>query len=135
MTTARYLEEWVHIQRTKVRYSTWRSREAHVRHYLIPRLGRVKLASLTPLMVERFLVDISTAPGPRGRVPAPRTVGHIRATLRRALSSAQVAGLVTSNAARFIDTPRIEASDLQPLSATEARRFLEATADRPARLP
>jgi integrase len=47
-TVAAYLTSWLEMVRTQVRESGYISYERRCRLYLIPRLGRVKLAKLSP---------------------------------------------------------------------------------------
>src|SRR6187200_2413237 len=48
VTVATYMTGWLVTEKARVRPSTWRYREAHVRLYIIPTLGTQKLADLTP---------------------------------------------------------------------------------------
>jgi len=48
LTVAEYLTQWIERDRARVRPATWRGRETHVRVYLVPALGRLQLARLTP---------------------------------------------------------------------------------------
>ncbi len=137
LTVADYLAEWIERERVRVRPATWRSREMHVRCYLAPALGRVTLARLKPPDVERALAAFLASgrpqrPGERGR-PAgaisPRTVLHIRATLRRALSDAVRDVLVGRNAAGDARPPYVPHRPVAYLSAPDVRRLLAATAD------
>jgi hypothetical protein len=50
-TVAQYLASWLEIVRSTVRDSAYISYEKKVRLYLVPRLGRVKLAALSPQQV------------------------------------------------------------------------------------
>jgi hypothetical protein len=51
-TVADYLTRWLETSRHDVRPSTWRQRDQTMRTHVIPRLGRVKLAKLSPTDVE-----------------------------------------------------------------------------------
>jgi len=136
-TVAEYLAGWLERDRQRVRYSSWRSRELHVRAYLIPALGRLTLVRLSPADVERALGAFQRSgcpilPAARRRPLAPRTVIHIRATLRRALNAAQRAGLVTRNAATDAAPPYVPHRPVSYLSAPDVRRLLDGTREDPS---
>ncbi|MDQ2935498.1 MAG: site-specific integrase, partial [Chloroflexota bacterium] len=134
-TLADYLGGWLERDRSRVRPSTWRSRELHVRCYLIPALGNVALARLSAADVERALAAFvrsgrpPLAGQPRGKPIAPMTARHVRATLRRALGEAQRAELVGRNAAADATPPYTPHRPVEYLRAEDARRLLDVTRD------
>ena len=139
-TVGEYLDGWVERIRTQVRPSTWRSYAMHVRVYLIPALGRYRLAELTAADVERALARFQAEGRPerpakrgRGRQNAagisPQTVRHIRATLRRALADAVRDRRAVRNAAADARPPRVEHRPIVYLSTRDMRRLLESTAE------
>jgi integrase len=139
VTVAAYLTDWLERDRARVRPSTWRSRESHVRVYLIPTLGRLPLAKLTATDVERaqgaFLEHGRPVPGdgkPRRGRPArpasPMTVRHVRATLRRALTEAVRDGRLGRNVAADASPPYVPHRSVDYLKPAEVRRLLDATA-------
>ncbi len=77
-TVAEYLSEWLQRERTRIRPSTWREREQHVRGYLIPSFGKLSLARLTPIQIERAMARFVSGGRPKdgetlrgGRPPRP----------------------------------------------------------------
>lgn len=135
-TVAEYLAGWIERDRQRVRPSTWRSREMHVRCYLTPTLGRLALARLSSADVERALASFLQSGSPvvaaaRRRPISPLTVRHIRATLRRALSAAERAGLLARNAAADAAPPYVAHRPVSYLSAADVRRLLDGTRDDP----
>jgi integrase len=60
---------------------------------------------------------------------SPRTVEYCRAVLRRALNQAVRWGYIPRNVATFVDAPRSQRPDPQPLSPEEVRSFLAAVKD------
>jgi integrase len=138
LTVAEFLAQWIERDRTRVRPSTWKSRELHVRCYLTPTLGRLTLARLMPADVERALAAFVASgrpatgdPGQRGRHKpvSPLTARHVRATLRRALSDAVRDGLVGRNAAGDARPPYVPHRPIAYLEAAQVRRLLDATRD------
>jgi integrase len=135
-----YLEDWIEREKTHIRPSTWRSRETHVRCYLIPALGRRPLSRLTPAEVERALARFMSVGRPitegdrkRGRQKhapvSPLTARHVRATLRIALAAAVRDGRLGRNAAADARPPYVAHRAVSYLAASDVRRLLEATRD------
>jgi integrase len=112
-----WLREWVC---PTVRPSTYVNYASIVRIHLAPGLGHLPLARLTPQQVQAFLNAKSN-----GKL-APRTVAYMRAVLRQALGQAERWGLVTRNAARLAEPPRVPRREVRPLSPDQARLFIEA---------
>lgn len=140
LTVADFLAGWIVRDRVRVRPSTWRVREAHVRCYLVPALGRFAVARLTAADVERALSTFLASGRParpvkrgRGRQNAdgvsPMTVRHIRTTLRRALADAVRDGLAGRNAAADSRPPYLPHRPITYLPARDLRRLIDATAD------
>lgn len=119
---AAFLEGWLERERQRVRASTWRGRDHHVRAYLVPALGPIPLADLTPAHVERMTADLID------RGLAARTASHARVTLRRALSDAVRDGLVHRNVAALARPPRVVRRTIEPgrdyLDGAALRRLL-----------
>jgi integrase len=140
-TVADYLTEWLERERTRIRPSTWREREQHVRAYLIPAFGKLSLARLTPIQIERAMSRFVQAGRPKdgptlkgGRPPrpvSPLTVRHVRATLRRALADAVRDGRIGRNAAADARPLYVPHRPVGYLAAVDVRLLLEATRNEP----
>ena len=118
-TVGAFLSEWLEdIHRPSVRPSTFRRSERHVRLHLTPALGRHPLRALTPQHVQAVL----TAKGREGL--SPRTVAHLRATLRNALNVAVAWELVPRNAAKLAKPPTVPDRKIEPLDPTVIRALL-----------
>ncbi len=135
-TVGDYLSGWIERHRARVRPSTWLTAESYVRVYLIPSLGKRPLARLTAADVEDALASFVrdgrpvTAGDKRRRSPVSAvTARHVRATLRRALSDAQKAGLVGRNAAGDAAPPYVAHRPISYLAARDLGRLLDATTD------
>lgn len=125
LTVADYLAGWLEAERARVRPSTWRYRELHVRRYIVPAIGTVKLGALSPRDVERMTA------GMLDRGLAPRTAAGCRTSLRKALSDALRDGLVHRNVAALARPPRIPGREVEYLNRDELRRVLDAATDDP----
>ncbi len=130
-TVADYLDRWLADKvAAGLRPTTRRSYEQHVRDYLRPQLGHLRLRDLRPSHVAGMVRVVSA--GTRQRpAPGPATVRRIVATLRSALTSAQRLHLVTHNAAANLELPAAPRPRVRPWEPADLGRFLDhAAADR-----
>jgi integrase len=94
-----------------------------VRLYVVPHVGRVKLAKLTPQHVKSMLRAMEAVG------LSPRTRQYARAVLRRSLRWAEQHGLVLRNVAALVDGPRKTGTKLDDtLDAAGAAAVIEAAA-------
>ena len=120
-TTGQYLESWLQDSvGRKVRPHTLRSYREIVRLHLVPAVGRVRLARLTPAHVEIMMND------GLARGQSPRSVGYHRAVLRNALNVAMRHGLLVRNVASLAEPPHIPEREFHALTPTTAKALLNA---------
>lgn len=121
VTVGAWLEEWLSTSvEQRCRPATIASYRATVRLYIAPAIGRIPLSKLTPEDVQRMLARLG-----RGDLSAT-TVHYAYAVLRIALGRALKSGKVVRNVATLVDPPAASHPELRPLSADEARTFLES---------
>lgn len=122
LTVKDYLEHWHQFGSRHVQPSTLAGYESHMRVHLIPHIGHLPLTALSPRHVEQLIADLEVAG------LSPSTIGHIRATLRRALGQAVRQGLVVRNVAAgaLCTVPRIERKEVRVPTPEEARAILAA---------
>jgi integrase len=104
LRTGEWLERWL-ASRVSLRASTSRGYAAHVRGYLVPYLGGILLAELSPGDVQGMFTAIIRGDAALGRPVSAATLRRIHATLRAALNAAVRAGLITSNPGRWPELP------------------------------
>lgn len=120
-TVGQYLEAWLEDSaKPTIRPATYDSYACLVRMHLVPELGHVPLAKLTPQQVQALL-NRKLASG-----LAPRRVAMIRGVLRTALNQALRWGRVARNVATLVSPPRASHFEVRPLDPAQARAFLEA---------
>ena len=124
-TVAVYLAEWLAAAESTVRHSTHRRYRQIVQHQLVPHLGRIPLAKLTPGDVEAMLHALAD------EGMAPRTVHHARTVLRTALARAMRHGLVVRNAAALAAPPRVAHREIRSLDPDQVRLFLATVKGHP----
>ena len=96
--------------------------------HVIPALGNVKLAKLTPAHLQGFY---------RTKLDAglsPRTVQYLHVVLHRALKQALRWSFVTRNVAEAVDPPKVHKKEVTPLSPEQTRVFLKAASEAGDRL-
>lgn len=120
LTVGEHLTAWLESKRPpNVRPATWISYEAQVNLHLAP-LHRIALAKLTPNDVRnlvRRLLDEGLS---------PRSAGYALVILRMALRQAVADRLLGRNVATYVDLPRREQVEIQPLSPLQARQLVAA---------
>jgi integrase len=115
-----FLDGWLMAAKPGLAPKSYAAYEMYLRRHVVPELGRVRLADLTPEHVQNLL----TRKLDEGL--APQSVVHIRGVLRRALGRAVRFGLVARNVAALTDPPRVQRHDVAAMGAEQARAFLDA---------
>jgi integrase len=154
-TVGQFLRAWLEdVAKQNVRPATQASNSWIIAKHLIPGLGRIPITRLSPQQLQSFLNDRLNsvkcphcdewlAPAKFGKhltashadkskttkspTPlAPRTVQHIHATLRVALSQAEKWGIVPRNIATLVDAPRVSHMEMRLFTPEQAQQFLES---------
>jgi integrase len=122
-TVAAYVGGWLPALELRVRPATIRGHEQHLKDYILPALGALKLREITPIHVERMMATMLA----KGR--SPSTARAVRTTLGLVLHDAQRDGLLARNVASLARAPRVERHEMHVLSADETRKLIEGTAE------
>ncbi|HWV37790.1 MAG TPA: site-specific integrase [Vulgatibacter sp.] len=145
-TVGAYLDRWLeHLREEgRLRPRTLFSYDQHVRLYIKPTLGNVKLAKLSAEQVQRWINARKAAGRPEagrgsrgsagkdGRVSGV-TMRYSHAVLRKALAQAVRWRLIPTNVAskEHVDGPRVERSRADAFTVDEARALLGAAVGHP----
>lgn len=118
-TVLAFLHRWLDYRQRDLRPNTYRSYVNELLH-LIPHIGAEPLATLTPLHIqeaiaERLEHELSTA----------KSLATALRTLRMALRQAVLWGVLPSNPASLVRTPKTRPKEMKVWTPAEARRFLE----------
>ncbi len=126
LTVAEYLQSWLadHV-RTQVRPSTFQSYRVQVERHLIPGLGTIKLAQLTPLHLQRHYAQALDAG------LSPRSVTYQHRLVREALQQAVRWQYLARNVADSVTPPRARRTEMKALDADQVRALLAAAAGSP----
>jgi integrase len=127
LTVEQWLTHWLRTKHGAVEATTYRGYEVITRRHLIPLLGPIPLQHLTKELVNAMIDTLLHGDPDLGRrAYAPKSVLEIRSVLRQALDQAHLEGKVRVNAARRSKVPLVEDPDIQPLTADEVHRLLDA---------
>ena len=91
--------------RVGIRPTTRLSHTQYIERFLIPHLGKIRLAQLTARQLTAFFAAVAQETNRFGQPHTPTTLAHIRTTLRAALNSAIRQGLVQDNPACQVELP------------------------------
>jgi integrase len=120
LTFGAFLWQWLSTVRGRVKQRTYERDENDVRLHLVPSLGEIELARLTPLDLERLLSS-KLAAG-----LSPRSVQIVRATANKALKQAVAWSLIEKNPAAAVRGPKTVKKEVRTLSACEVKGLLSA---------
>lgn len=125
LTVAAYLDQWL-AGKAKLRPSSARSYESHVRIYLKPLIGQLRLADLRATHLDAMYAQIRSAP--RGRPLSPTTIRRVHATLHSALESAYRRRLIGLNPAGQVELVPVTTTHRQIWTPTQLASFLDHAA-------
>ena len=132
MTVAEYLARWYRDYAVpNVRSRSAEGYEGIIRNHLVPRLGRIRLTSLTPAHIQQYYAW-ALREGRRNRKPgglSAKTVIQHHRVLSEALKHAVRWGLLPRNVAQAVDPPPAKRHNITPMDKFEALKLLETARD------
>ncbi len=106
-TVADYLAEWAEAHAAAVKPKTFAGYRHDIDHYIVPRIGRMRLQALRPAVISKLYRELSEHGGRDGRPLSAWTVSHVHRTLRKALADAvDVDQLLAANPAARSKRPK-----------------------------
>lgn len=106
MPLADWLDEWMESKRQDLRERTWLHYQNIIRLYLVPLLGKIRLADLKPRDVQKAITALGNGEGEDRPPLSPASIRYAVGRLRQALAVAVRLRLVPSNAALDASLPR-----------------------------
>jgi integrase len=107
LTVADYLAEWVDAHAPAVKPKALAGYRHDIDHYIVPRIGRMRLQALRPAVISKLYRDLADHGGHNGGPLSAWTVSHIHRTLRKALADAvHVEQLLITNPVERSKRPR-----------------------------
>jgi len=121
LTVSEYLDRFLEdVQRGSVRESTYSRDKYLITNHVKPALGRVKLKNLTAMHLQRLYRE------KRDAELSASTVQKVHHILHKALAQAVRWDLIARNPTDNVKVPTPMPKEMHPLSASEARKLLEA---------
>jgi len=124
ITLASWTAEW---ERTVVhlRASTRRIYDVNLRRHILPELGQVELAKLTPSVLRAWLSGLTVKAGAHGGILSPASVAQIYRTLNRVLVAAVDNELLGRNPLQGVKPPATPLKPMRFLTHDEVARLGE----------
>jgi integrase len=117
LTVAGHLRAW--LDAADVQPKTLERYRALAEQQITPHLGAVLLQRLRPAAVKDWHETLRQRGGKDGKPLSARTVGHAHRLLHTALQAAVAAEKVSRNVASVIPPPKVEAAEVQILTADQ----------------
>lgn len=119
-TVGQFLERWLEHKRTRLRPRAWLTYEQAIRLHLVPGIGKIPLARLSPPQLDAWFRQH------QAKGTSARNIRYARTVLRAALNQARKWRAVSDNVAALVEVPRHQPKEIQPLSPEQARALLES---------
>ena len=103
---AQYVQHWLEAVQASLEPAAWTNCRNCLNLYVLPRLGGVQLALLTPLTLSSLYAELLRSGGRQGRALSPTTVRSVHGVLRKALNDAVQWGLLGTNPALPASVPK-----------------------------
>ena len=129
LTVACYLEQWLDGVKNTVKPTTAKSYAEVLRWYVVPRVGALQLAEVTPLHIRSLYADLLECGGRRGSGVSAGTIAVVHRVLRKACNDAVAWSLINRSPLIGVQPPRRVHAEMRAWTAAEARRFLEHVAN------
>lgn len=117
LTVSQYLDQWLATRKQSLRENSWDMYSTHLRDYVTPIIGQMKLSRLRPSHIEAMQSTLLN------RGLSPSTVLSARIILNGALKKAARLGLIVANPLSATDGPRRPKPKRYPLTVEESLRL------------
>lgn len=119
MTMEQYLTDWIAGYRSSIAPSTAKAYEGHIKHYLIPHLGRMAVSDLEPPDVRRLTATLAKTLG-------PASVVRVLATLSCAMQQLVDDRKLKDNPVRGVRRPKVPTTLVEPMTVATRDAILAA---------
>ena len=127
-TFARLLEEWLEHTAPSLSPKTVVVDGGYARTVIVPALGALPVAKLTPVDLDRFYRHLLEVGGPKGPY-TPATVKRVHGIIRRALAQGVWWGWLRHNPALDASPPRVPLRPMHPPTPDEVARLFRLAAE------
>ncbi len=120
VTVQEYLESWLeNVHKPTIRLSSYLNYRKHLKNYLVPGLGKIKLQKLLPQQVQAFYTKKIN------EGLAPKTVKDFHGILHKALDNAVKWDILSRNVCDAVTPPRIPRKEKTVLTIQQAHTLIE----------
>lgn len=135
-TVAQYLSEWLRFKQLDVSPKTYQAYERIVRCQIVPGLGRIPLAKLTPSAIRSYYACLpDQRRDGRDQKLSSKTVWMVHGVLHAALREAVEMDKLPTNPADRIKAPRVQRTEIAAASEEDVCRLLVSMDESPYRMP
>ncbi|HET9690024.1 MAG TPA: tyrosine-type recombinase/integrase [Acidimicrobiales bacterium] len=127
-TVGEFLEHWLDSVAPTLRETTAASYRATCVNWVIPSIGSLRLASLTPGHLTQLYASLTTNGGTGGRPLSARSVRYAHVVLGRAMKDAVEWGMLARNPVRSAHPPRVDQPVMRVWDVAQARQFIASVA-------
>jgi integrase len=127
-TVAELCREWLDHATPSFALKTVETTRMYIEDPIVPLLGSIKVAKLTPADLDRFyrqLLEVGRSRGPY----APATIRRVHGIIRRALTQGVRWGWITHNPAIDASPPKVPMKELKPPDPTQVVRVFNLAAE------
>lgn len=125
VTVGQWLDVWQEDYLVNVRPSTVTSYEATIRNHIKPRIGAIRLESLTTHDIQEFYNSLRT-PSENRKALSAKTIKNIHGILHHALQQAMLNNYIRANPSNSCVIPRAAKKKVKPLNEYQIADFLKA---------
>ncbi len=127
-TVADLVLRWFELAKPELSPSTIRGYQRNINNYILPSLGRVKVARLKAAEIDHFYAMLRARGGVDGRSLAPASVRQVHAILRRALQQGVKWEWISFNPATMASTPKVRPFKVEPPNPEAVMRLIDEAA-------
>lgn len=128
ITLIEWLLIWLERYTPNIRDSTRTNYQGYIENYIGPdKIATLKLVKVSTDMLQIFAVSLEKAGQPDSKGLSAKTIRNIFSMLHAALKQAVGNGLLLRNPCEFVQLPRVEQSEILPMTDEEIARLLAVT--------
>ena len=125
VTVGQWLDLWQQDYLVDVRPSTVTSYEAIIRNHIKPKIGAIRLGSLTTQDIQEFYNRLRF-PSENRKALSAKTIKNIHGILHHALQQAMLNNYIRTNPSNSCVIPRVTKKKVKPLNEYQIADFLKA---------
>ncbi|RKN86788.1 site-specific integrase [Paenibacillus ginsengarvi] len=115
----KYLIDWLESKRIGLKKNTFSIYKHHIEHHIIPAIGKIELAKLTPAEISTLYAMLISE-----KHLSEGTVRDTHKVLTAALGQALKWGMIIKNPASLVEKPKVNRKELSVWDAEQAKTFL-----------